>query len=428
LVRDTFLFILLSAYLLGSLPTDALVRRLFRKTGPSMQWEFPGIGEHYREFMLNIVKGMAALFVARLLIGSPVSQALAGLAVIAGHYWPLLFRLQSRFGFGVLIGVLALLAPVTLPVLIVIWISSYLLFQSPFLSHYLTTLALPVVLWQVMRFDLYIAFGTVAAFLVSYQLLGQCTRRTAIRRTAFVLIFSSLLTLGFFSRYVYRGFGVQFDLIRTGSPDFPYVALTFDDGPDPLYTPAILDILAEHNVKATFFLVGRHVEQYPDIARRIADEGHDIGNHTYSHRSLVPLHPDKVFEEIVRAEQLIEEVTGQRPYLFRPPRGVYSQTVRDIAAERQYTICLWSVSSQDWQEISFREVTSRILSYVCNGDILLFHDSGNLVSAQGGYRYNTVRALPLILAGLEEKGITPVSMQELMVIKSLTHVEVIGNL
>jgi peptidoglycan-N-acetylglucosamine deacetylase len=212
-------------------------------------------------------------------------------------------------------------------------------------------------------------------------------------------------------------------MIRRGNPELPYVAITFDDGPDPVYTPAILDILAEHQVRATFFLVGRHVELYPEIARRIVDEGHDIGNHTYTHRSLVPLPPERVYEEIVLTEQIIEDVTGRRPYLFRPPRGIYSQAVREIAVQRQYTLCLWSVSSQDWQEISTREVTSRILNHVCGGDILLFHDSGNLLSAQGGYRHQTVRALPAILDGLTEKGLTPVSMHELIAIKGLTHAE-----
>lgn len=201
------------------------------------------------------------------------------------------------------------------------------------------------------------------------------------------------------------------------------MAITFDDGPDPRFTSQILDILAEYDVKATFFLVGRHVEEYPDIARRILDEGHDIGNHTYSHRSLVPLHPDRVYQEILRSEEIIAEVTGQRPYLFRPPRGVYSQVVRDIINDRQYTLCLWSISSQDWLEISSREVASRALKPVTGGDILLFHDSGNFISAQGGSRYNTIKALPVILEGLEEKGLTPVSMHELILLKGLTQVE-----
>lgn len=423
IARDTFLFVVLASYLLGSIPTDALVCSIMKKARPSSPWEFPGIGEHYPEFMLNILKGVTALLVARLLIGSPMAQALAGVFVITGHYWPAFFRLQSRTGYGVVTGVLAVLSPQALPILILIWLITFVMLKSPYHSHYVTTLALPLVLWQTMRFDLYIAFGCVTAFLVCYQLLGECSRRRIIRRTAFILIFCSMLTLGFFSRYVYRGFGVQYDLVRVGNPELPFVAITFDDGPNPLYTPAVLDILAEHGIKATFFMVGRHVEQYPEIARRIVAEGHDIGNHTYSHRSLVPLSPEKVYEEIVRAETIIEEVTGKRPHLFRPPRGVYSQTVRDIAAKRSYTICLWSISSQDWREISSREVTSRVLEHVCGGDILLFHDSGNLVSAQGGYRQNTIRALPIILAGLEERGLTPVSMQELMLIKGITHVE-----
>ena len=423
IARDTFLFVVLLSYMLGSLPSHKLYRLLFRKELTLCLWEFPGIREHYPEFILNILKGMAAVFIAHLLIGTPMAQAIAGLTVIAGHYWPAFFRLPNRTGFGVLIGVLAVFAPFVIPILIAVWYVSYLIFKKPYVSHSISIIALPFAIWQIKRFDLFIVFGVFAAFLVSYQLLGEYPHRTIIRRLALVLIFCSFITLGFFSRYVYRGFGIQYDMVRVGNPELPYVAITFDDGPDPLYTPAILNILAEHNVKATFFLVGRHVEQYPAIARRIVEEGHDIGNHTYTHRSLVPLHPDKVMEEIIRCEEIIESVTGKRPYFFRPPRGVYSQVVRDIVTKRQYILCLWSVSSQDWREISSREVASRILDHVCGGDILLFHDSGNLVSAQGGYRHNTVQALPIILAGLQKQGITPISMKELLTLKGLTHVE-----
>ncbi len=424
IARDTFLFVMLVAYLLGSLPSEIYLKRLRDDELSFLVWEIPGLKHNYTAFFANTIKGVSAVLLARLFIGTPIAMALAGIAVLIGHYWSFLAKFRGGTGIGVLFGIILIFAPSVLPYLIIIWITLYLTFANKYASYIVTTLSMPIIFWQVKRFDLYIIFGIISALLVSYHLIGEeCNRKRRFRQFALLFIFTSMITAGFFSRYVYRGFGTQMDLIRHGNPSLPYVAITFDDGPSLEYTPAILDILAEHNVKATFFMVGRHVEMYPDIARRVVIDGHDIGNHTYSHRSLVPLHPDKVMEEIILCEEIIQSVTGITPVLFRPPRGVYSNTVRDIARERNYTLCLWTISSQDWREISKRDITARILSRVTGGDILLFHDSGNIISAEGGHRYNTVQALPQIITGLKEKGLIPVSMQELLIIKGLTHVE-----
>ena len=208
IARDTFLFVLLFSYLLGSLPTYRLSCLMFRKESAYSLWEFPGIKEHYPEFISNIIKGMAAVLISRILIGTPMAQVIAGLTVIAGHYWPAFFRLPNRTGFGVVIGVLAVFAPTVIPILILTWGISFLLFKKPYLSHTLSVMALPVSLWQIKRYDLYIVFGLIVAFFVSYQLLGQYPRKIAIRRFALVLIFGSMITMGLFSRYVYHGFGV----------------------------------------------------------------------------------------------------------------------------------------------------------------------------------------------------------------------------
>jgi peptidoglycan-N-acetylglucosamine deacetylase len=421
--RDTFLFIIFFSYILGSLPTERVCRRLSRGSFPFL-WEFPGGKKYLLSFLANMIKGAAAVMLARLLIGTAMAQALAGLAVLTGHYWSCFTRLRGGTGIGVLFGVLLVFAPQALPYLVIIWVVSYLSFEKVLTGSIITVLALPVVMWQVKRFDLYIVFGILATLMVGYHLLGENgQQKKIVRQVAFIVLISSILTTGFFSRYVYRGFGVQLDMIRHGNPELPFVAITFDDGPDPAYTPAILDILAEHNVKATFFMVGKHVALYPDIARRIVEEGHSIGNHTQTHRNLSHLNYDKILEEIILCELIIEEVTGQRPYYFRPPRGMYNSAVREIVSEREYTMVLWSISSQDWRESSSRIITQNILDKVCGGDILLFHDSGNLISAQGGNRYNTVTALSKILAGLEEKGLIPVTMQEMLIIKGFTYVD-----
>jgi peptidoglycan/xylan/chitin deacetylase (PgdA/CDA1 family) len=213
---------------------------------------------------------------------------------------------------------------------------------------------------------------------------------------------------------------LQQELFRVGNRDLPFIALTFDDGPDPLYTPRILDILKEKEVPATFFLIGRHARQYPDIVRRMAEEGHDIGNHTHSHRNLYGLDEPNTWSEIAQADEIISDIIDSKIYLFRPPRGMYTQATIKFAHELQYTTVLWSISSRDWAEISTGNVARNILRNTKGGDILLFHDSGSIIGTSGGYRYNTVNALPSIIDGLRAQGFHFVTVSQLMMIAGLT--------
>ncbi len=123
---------------------------------------------------------------------------------------------------------------------------------------------------------------------------------------------------------------MQDDIIRNGPREFKYITITFDDGPHPEYTPEILDILKEKEVEASFFLVGKNAEKYPGITKRILREGHSIGNHTYSHRSLIPLSQSNTDYEIFEAEKVLKEIIGEKPTLFRPPRSVYSDYAREL--------------------------------------------------------------------------------------------------
>jgi peptidoglycan/xylan/chitin deacetylase (PgdA/CDA1 family) len=222
------------------------------------------------------------------------------------------------------------------------------------------------------------------------------------------------------NRFVYRGFGPQHAVFRHGNPSFRYIALTFDDGPDPKYTERILDILKANDVSATFFLVGDHVRSYPDLVRRMAADGHEIGNHTDTHRNLFLLPKRQTIAEIDNSAKSIAAVTAQRPRLFRPPRGLYDRALLSLLAERRNTLVLWSISSQDWAEVSPGGIRRNILSRVQGGDILLFHDSGAIVSAQGGDRDNTINALPKILSQLKARGFRLVTVSELYSITSLT--------
>ncbi|KAJ3096664.1 hypothetical protein HDU97_005694 [Phlyctochytrium planicorne] len=133
------------------------------------------------------------------------------------------------------------------------------------------------------------------------------------------------------------------------------VALTFDDGPS-IYTHELLDVLKNENVTATFFVVASKIAEYKDVFIRMVSEGHTIGSHTWSHQNLsslmdrgnVKYNPERAREEIVKAENIIKDITGERPYLFRPPYGAINKEVRDILAERLYTIVLWNVGCIDW--------------------------------------------------------------------------------
>ncbi len=227
-----------------------------------------------------------------------------------------------------------------------------------------------------------------------------------------VALASGTLFFGF-SFYVYHGFGHQPDIYRNGNREFKMVALTFDDGPSAEFTPAILDILKEYQVPATFFMVGSHVEKHPEIAQRIVAEGHEIGNHTYSHRNLPTLSTGSLNREIMEATKIIASVTGVSPQYVRPPRGMYDGRFRRLANLLAQEIVLWSVSTRDWRYgVTPDNILKTVNNRVRNGDIILFHDSGALVKSEGGDRRATVLALPQVITLLHEKGfeIVPLSV------------------
>lgn len=215
--------------------------------------------------------------------------------------------------------------------------------------------------------------------------------------------------------YVYYGFGYQPDIYRVGDRASNKVALTFDDGPSGEFTPAILDILKEYDVPATFFMVGSHVERYPDIAQRIVAEGHTIGNHTQNHRNLPTLSTVELQKEVMEATAVITEVTGVYPQFVRPPRGMYDDRFRRLAKLLGQEIVLWSISTRDWRfGVTASYIERLVESKVRGGDIILFHDSGALVRSEGGDRRATVMALPKVIEIIQAKGLEIVPLAELL--------------
>lgn len=215
--------------------------------------------------------------------------------------------------------------------------------------------------------------------------------------------------------YVYYGFGYQPDIYRVGDRTSNKVALTFDDGPSGEFTPAILDILKEYEVPATFFMVGSHVEKYPEIAQRIVEEGHTIGNHTQNHRNLPTLSTVELQKEVMEATAVIAEVTGVYPSFVRPPRGMYDDRFRRLAKLLGQEIVLWSISTRDWRfGVTASYIERLVETKVRGGDIILFHDSGALVRSEGGDRRATVMALPRVIEIIQAKGLEIVPLAELL--------------
>ena len=166
-------------------------------------------------------------------------------------------------------------------------------------------------------------------------------------------------------------------VVLHGNPAKNQVALTFDDGPDIRFTPQVLDVLAKHDVKATFFLMGARAEAHRDITKRIHDEGHAIGNHTYWHPNLPKENLERLHWEFTETEQVIEDIIGFKPRLFRSPYGALNVEIVKILGEKDYTVIGWDVDSLDWKQPGADIISDNILSNVGFGSIILMHDGGD---------------------------------------------------
>lgn len=176
-------------------------------------------------------------------------------------------------------------------------------------------------------------------------------------------------------------------LFLSGNKSENKVALTFDDGPDVRYTPQVLDVLKKHDVKATFFLIGARAKEHDDIVKRIHDEGHAIGNHTFWHPNLPKEKLDRLHWEITETENTIENIVGFKPRLFRSPYGALNEEMVKMLGDMDNLIIGWDVDTLDWKQINADEIADNALSNVKFGSIILMHDGGdwsmNLKTADG---------------------------------------------
>lgn len=187
-----------------------------------------------------------------------------------------------------------------------------------------------------------------------------------------------------------------------------YIAMTFDDGPQPQNTPRLLDMLRARNIKATFYVIGKSVDLYPQVVRRTVAEGHEIGNHSNTHRLLSKLSDDEIRSDLRLCENAIVRAAGLKPPTMRPPYGGLLQRQREMVhAEFGYPIILWSVDPLDWKRPGPSVVSSRILAGASAGGIVLTHDLHS----------QTVDAMPATLDTLLNRGYKFVTVSQLLAMK-----------
>ena len=196
---------------------------------------------------------------------------------------------------------------------------------------------------------------------------------------------------------------------RTLPGDAPEVAVTFDDGPHPQGTPAVLEALAARGVRATFFLVGEQVRRWPALAAEIAAAGHTIALHGDRHRLLLRIPPAELARDLDRGHATIAEATGVAPTIYRPPYGIFSPAGLLIARRRGWRPLLWSRWGRDWRRFTTpAQIVAKVTEDLRAGDVLLLHDADHY-SAKGSWQ-RTAAALPLVLAEIERRGLRAIAL------------------
>ncbi|WP_019912390.1 polysaccharide deacetylase family protein [Paenibacillus sp. HW567] len=207
-----------------------------------------------------------------------------------------------------------------------------------------------------------------------------------------------------------RIFGYRVFRKGTGRTDF---ALTFDDGPDPHYTPLLLDLLKRYGAKATFFVVGSHAEQNPEVIKRMHDEGHLIGIHNYVHKTNWLMRPATVKQQIQRTDDIIYSITGERSTYYRPPWGIVN--LFDFSKRRQVQIVLWSAMFGDWKEkLGADRLTEKLLSKLNPGEVMLLHDCGTTLGADPNAPEHMLIALEQMLEEAQRRGLRSIRVDEMI--------------
>ncbi|MFC5532009.1 polysaccharide deacetylase family protein [Cohnella yongneupensis] len=226
----------------------------------------------------------------------------------------------------------------------------------------------------------------------------------------FWLFFYFLTFYAFLPAIVSRIFG--FRVFMRGKTERE-IALTFDDGPDPEYTPKLLDLLKQHGAKGTFFVVGENADRLPDIIARIHEEGHVLGIHNYVHKSNWLMRPSTVKKHIQRTSDAIVRITGVKPMYYRPPWGIVN--VFDYAKLGHLQIVLWTSMFGDWRaKVGAEQLYRRMRAKLKPGQVFLLHDCGTTFGADRDAPANTIEALSRILVDGEKQGYRFIGIDEMI--------------
>jgi len=190
------------------------------------------------------------------------------------------------------------------------------------------------------------------------------------------------------------------------------IALTYDDGPNDPHTLHLLDVLAKHGVKATFFVIGRYVQRRPDILRALVKAGHVLGNHTFTHPHLVVSSALETLTQLEECQRAVQEVVGESPRLFRPPFGGRRPVTLRIARSLGLEPVLWNVTSWDWKMPPAEKIVQTCVRQMRGGDVVLMHDGGH--RTPGADRSQTVLATERLIEGYKGKGREFVTIPQMM--------------
>jgi peptidoglycan-N-acetylglucosamine deacetylase len=204
-------------------------------------------------------------------------------------------------------------------------------------------------------------------------------------------------------------FGRAFTGLR---PPSKQLALTYDDGPNDPHTLRLLEVLARHDVRATFFLIGRYVMQRPDLVREVVSAGHVVGNHTFSHPLLIFLSEPAVKAQLADCRSALTDAVGAHSNLFRPPFGGRRPAVFRIARQLGLEPVMWNVTGYDWNAPSHEHIEHKVTSHVHGGDVILLHDGGHRVF--GADRVHTVAATDRLIERYKSQGYTFATIPEMM--------------
>jgi len=204
-------------------------------------------------------------------------------------------------------------------------------------------------------------------------------------------------------------FGRAFTGLGHGSKK---LALTYDDGPNDPHTLRLLEVLAKHNVRATFFLIGRYVQQRPDIVRELAEAGHVIGNHTFNHPLLIFKRPSELRAQLEDCDRALTDAAGEHSNLFRPPFGGRRPAVMRIARKMGLKPIMWDVTGYDWNAPSTEHIEHRVTSRVRGGNVILLHDGGH--HNFGADRSFTITATDRLISRYKDEGYEFATIPEMM--------------